>query len=296
MFETFRVLTRLSNQLSCLGLSWWHPSLRNPPSSALRLVDRTATGATPPRWGGTFFFFVAKFLGHLKRWERKRQLTQNRKTLAPSGLVVPESFCGCWVGFVAESCDCISSLPWSFWKAISNQGRVEYVFRSCCLWNGGMRFLHARVLAPTRFSPPGLPEDCVSLRCFRCVGYTTQITMLQPPLDGFVSEKNIEFILRNSILDVLHLAGVWTDEPSPTFLADGILLRSSAEEFGDSVISLRIERLELFGGFLKWWYQTTMGFPTKNDHFGVFWGYHHLRKHPLEPHWHPRNHPTLIGQ
>ena len=21
-----------------------------------------------------------------------------------------------------------------------------------------------------------------------------------------------------------------------------------------------------------------MGFPTKNDHFGVFWGYHHLRK------------------
>ena len=32
--------------------------------------------------------------------------------------------------------------------------------------------------------------------------------------------------------------------------------------------------------FLKWWYPTTMGFPTKNDHFGVFWGYHHLRKHP----------------
>ena len=23
-----------------------------------------------------------------------------------------------------------------------------------------------------------------------------------------------------------------------------------------------------------------MGFPTKNDHFGVFWGYHHLMKHP----------------
>ena len=34
-----------------------------------------------------------------------------------------------------------------------------------------------------------------------------------------------------------------------------------------------------YGGFLKWWYPTTMGFPTKNDHFGVFWGYHHLRKH-----------------
>ena len=34
------------------------------------------------------------------------------------------------------------------------------------------------------------------------------------------------------------------------------------------------------GGFLKLWYPTTMGFPTKNDHFGVFRGYHHLRKHP----------------
>ena len=34
-----------------------------------------------------------------------------------------------------------------------------------------------------------------------------------------------------------------------------------------------------YGCFLKWWYPTTMDFPTKNDHFGVFWGYH-LRKHP----------------
>ena len=35
-----------------------------------------------------------------------------------------------------------------------------------------------------------------------------------------------------------------------------------------------------YGGFLKLWYPTTVGFPTKNDHFGVFWGYHHLWKHP----------------
>ena len=35
------------------------------------------------------------------------------------------------------------------------------------------------------------------------------------------------------------------------------------------------------GRFLKWWVSpTTMGFPTKNDHFGVFWGYHYFRKHP----------------
>ena len=37
---------------------------------------------------------------------------------------------------------------------------------------------------------------------------------------------------------------------------------------------------QTYGGFLKWWYPTTMGFPTKNDHFGVFWRYHHLRKQP----------------
>ena len=37
-----------------------------------------------------------------------------------------------------------------------------------------------------------------------------------------------------------------------------------------------------YDGFLKWWYPTTMGFPTKNDLFGVFRGYHHLRKHPYD--------------
>ena len=33
--------------------------------------------------------------------------------------------------------------------------------------------------------------------------------------------------------------------------------------------------------FHKWWVSpTTMGFPTKNDHFGVFWGYPYFWKHP----------------
>ena len=43
-------------------------------------------------------------------------------------------------------------------------------------------------------------------------------------------------------------------------------------------------RWPLDGGFLKWWYRypTTIGFPTKNDHFVVFWGYHHFRKHPYK--------------
>ena len=34
-------------------------------------------------------------------------------------------------------------------------------------------------------------------------------------------------------------------------------------------------------GFPKMVVPNNHGFPTKNDHFGVFWGYHHLRKHPF---------------
>ena len=37
--------------------------------------------------------------------------------------------------------------------------------------------------------------------------------------------------------------------------------------------------VQVHGGFLKWWYPTAMSFPTKNDHFVVFWEYHHLRRH-----------------
>ena len=36
----------------------------------------------------------------------------------------------------------------------------------------------------------------------------------------------------------------------------------------------------IYGCFHKWWYPTTIGFPAKNDHFGVFLGYHYFRKHP----------------
>ena len=45
--ETFGVLKKIKIKQH----PSWHPSWRNPISPALRLVDRTATGATPPRWG-----------------------------------------------------------------------------------------------------------------------------------------------------------------------------------------------------------------------------------------------------
>ena len=49
------------------------------------------------------------------------------------------------------------------------------------------------------------------------------------------------------------------------------------------------------GGFLKCWYPTTMGCPTKNDHFGVFWGYHHLRKHPCTRLSNRLKHRWIVG-
>ena len=56
----------------------------------------------------------------------------------------------------------------------------------------------------------------------------------------------------------------------------------SMEKFGASKICFagNAPAEKVYGCFLKCWYPTTMGFPTKNDHFGVFWGYHHFRKHP----------------
>ena len=35
-----------------------------------------------------------------------------------------------------------------------------------------------------------------------------------------------------------------------------------------------------YGGFRKWGYPTIIGFPTKNDHFGVFWVYPYFWKYP----------------
>ena len=43
----------------------------------------------------------------------------------------------------------------------------------------------------------------------------------------------------------------------------------------------RPKHLYGYGGFLKCWYPTTMGFPTKHDHFGVFLGVPPFKETPL---------------
>ena len=48
------------------------------------------------------------------------------------------------------------------------------------------------------------------------------------------------------------------------------------------VLFFKKKQARLSGGFLKWWYLTTIGFPTENDHFGVFWGYHHFLETPIK--------------
>ena len=48
-----------------------------------------------------------------------------------------------------------------------------------------------------------------------------------------------------------------------------------------------------YEGFLKWGYPTTMGFPTKNDHFGMFpkiGGFPHKSSH-FNRVFHYSNHP-----
>ena len=41
-----------------------------------------------------------------------------------------------------------------------------------------------------------------------------------------------------------------------------------------------LEIQDFMSGFPKMVVPNNHGFPTKHDHFGVLWGYHHLRKHP----------------
>ena len=43
-------------------------------------------------------------------------------------------------------------------------------------------------------------------------------------------------------------------------------------------------KTKLYGGFLKWWYPTTMGFPAKIDHFGgtIIFGNTHINLLEME--------------
>ena len=61
-----------------------------------------------------------------------------------------------------------------------------------------------------------------------------------------------------------------------------ILKRFGEPKLWTVTTARKLSQHETYGGFLKWCYPTTMCFPTKSDHFGVFWGYHHLRKHPYD--------------
>ena len=65
--------------------------------------------------------------------------------------------------------------------------------------------------------------------------------------------------------------GIFMSPPGPI---DGQTPESVGQHTGLNCSKVgRKHQVEVLnGGFRKWWYPTTMGFPTKNDHFGVFWG------------------------
>ena len=55
---------------------------------------------------------------------------------------------------------------------------------------------------------------------------------------------------------------------------------SMCVEHDGTKLWLQGKLLEDIWGFPKMVVPNNHGFPTRNDHVGVFWGYHHLRKHP----------------
>ena len=85
----------------------------------------------------------------------------------------------------------------------------------------------------------------------------------------------------------LKIKNIWNHQLDDFFQVNSAVHQTKQPCFNENIhmeprsCSCKKGLFHPFGGFLKWWYPTTMGFPTKNDHFGVFWGYHHLRKHPF---------------
>ena len=55
------------------------------------------------------------------------------------------------------------------------------------------------------------------------------------------------------------------------------------EEFRRSSVVLGQRWKEMIWVFPKMVVPNNHGFPTRNDHFGVLWGYHYFRKHPYDP-------------
>ena len=79
-----------------------------------------------------------------------------------------------------------------------------------------------------------------------------------------------------------HFCWKWRYIPSLKLTAKSLYLknrwvgRPSKMSFWDVRVAVRFResKFELrgYGCFLKWWYPTTVGFPTKHDHFGVWNG------------------------
>ena len=71
------------------------------------------------------------------------------------------------------------------------------------------------------------------------------------------------------VLDECRMAWFWKGETGNLFL---LKMMKRWEERGIPKHVYLYNMICVYGGFLKWWYPTTISFPTKNDHFGVWNG------------------------
>ena len=108
--------------------------------------------------------------------------------------------------------------------------------------------------------------------------FTMTFRKIGAEFGGRTSNQNWSF---HVLLDTKSSQRVPTQPSGWAIVARSTLLSRSS--FLD-VDLVQVLEIPLYGGFLKWCYPTTIGFPTKNDHFGVFRGYHYFRKHPYR-HW-----------
>ena len=118
----------------------------------------------------------------------------------------------------------------------------------------------------------------------------SSIKLLLVPLES-ISE--LFKVLRTQACDIAA-AGPCRLDPHEFFHPSKIHVLSQqlpdCQNWSEVVVYTYLFISPLFGGFLKWWVSpTTMGFPTKNDHFGVWnggttiYGNTHLVK--MNPFW-----------
>ena len=98
-----------------------------------------------------------------------------------------------------------------------------------------------------------------------CFKWVAQPPIRKKKMDGFWNVFWTVNIFENDILWVFGMPRCTWRRERPTRTDGSSWMRQRPQDWWEGLIDHEIRQ---YGGFLKWWYPTTMGFPTKNDHFG----------------------------